>query len=119
MDEGRAISYEVLGEGVPVYGSDGGHVGSVRHVIAAEQLDIFHGIVISTADGALLFAAAAKIETIHEAGVDLSVDSSSAAELPTPERGAPNYDAEDSALAKGWHHWVRFATGRGDWKRER
>ncbi|MHB1539041.1 MAG: PRC-barrel domain-containing protein [Solirubrobacteraceae bacterium] len=119
MDEGRAISYEVLDEGVPVYGSDGVQVGTVGSVIAAREQDIFHGIVIATAEKALHFAEAAEIATIHEGGVDLRIDSSTAALLPPPQHGAPVFDAEDPAVAKGWKHWSRRLTGRGDWNRER
>ena len=35
MDEGMAIAYEVLDEGVPVYSSDGELLGTVEHVVAA------------------------------------------------------------------------------------
>jgi hypothetical protein len=119
VDEGPAISYEVLEDGVPVYSSDGIEVGVIGNVIAASQQDIFHGVVISTSDRNLRFAAAEHISSIHEAGVDLRIDSAAVALLPTPERGAPAFEAEDPGLAKGWRHWVRLAMRHGDWNRER
>src|SRR6202012_4554370 len=103
----------------PVYGPDGVQVGTVGNVIAAREQDIFHGVVIATPDRAVHFAAAEQIASIHEAGVDLRIDSAAAALLPAPARGAPVYDAEDPGVAKGWHHWVRVATRHGDWNRER
>ena len=48
MDEDRPIAYTVLGGGVPVLGSDGEQVGTVHHVVAAPEKDIFHGIVVAT-----------------------------------------------------------------------
>jgi hypothetical protein len=119
MDEGAPISYEVLGDGVPVYGSDGVQVGTVGSVIAAPEQDVFHGVVISTSDRTVHFVAADQIASIHEQGVDLRIDSAAAALLPAPTHGARVYDAEDPGLAKGWHHWVRVATRHGDWNRER
>ncbi|MHB1809718.1 MAG: PRC-barrel domain-containing protein [Solirubrobacteraceae bacterium] len=119
MNEGTVISYVVLKEGVPVYAADGVEVGTVASVLAVAQQDIFHGIVLSTPDRALRFVAADQVAVLHEAGVDLRIDSASVALLPAPERGGGVFDAEDPGLAQGWHHWVRTLTGRGDWNRER
>ena len=47
MDEGLPIAYEVLEKGVPVLASDGEQVGTVHHVVAAPEKDIFHGLVIT------------------------------------------------------------------------
>src|SRR4051794_16941097 len=41
-----SIAYEVLEKGVAVYAADGSEVGTVDHVVAAPEEDIFHGIVI-------------------------------------------------------------------------
>ena len=46
MDEGLPIAYQVLEQGVPVYSSDGEQLGSVDHVVAAPDEDIFHGVVM-------------------------------------------------------------------------
>ena len=51
VDEGLPIAYEVLEEGVLVYAADGEQVGTVEHVVATPELDIFHGIVIKTGVG--------------------------------------------------------------------
>ena len=51
MDEGLPIAYVVLERNVPVYASGGELVGTVDHVVAAREQDIFHGIVIGTGSG--------------------------------------------------------------------
>lgn len=117
MDEGNPIAYEVLEKGVPVLGSDGEQVGTVHHVVAAPEKDIFHGLVISTPKHGRRFVEAAAVASLHEHGVDLRIDSAAAAELPEPGGGAPVYD-EDPGEMKGWQHWVHLISLRGDWKRE-
>jgi hypothetical protein len=117
MDEGLPIAYEVLDKGVAVLASDGQQVGTVHHVVAAPEKDIFHGLVIVMPGKGRRFVEAADVASLHERGVDLRIDSSAAQGLPEPGGAAPVYD-EDPGAMKGWHHWVRLATGRGDWKRE-
>jgi uncharacterized protein YrrD len=51
MDEGLPIAYELLEKNVPVLASGGEQVGTVHHVVAAPEKDIFHGLVINTAAG--------------------------------------------------------------------
>jgi uncharacterized protein YrrD len=118
MDEGLPIAYEVLEEGVPVLSTDGEQVGTVHHVVAAPEKDIFHGLVISTPQHGRRFVEAADIESLHERGVDLRIDSAAAQSLPQPGGGAPVYD-EDPATQTKWSHLVRKYTGRSDWHRER
>jgi hypothetical protein len=117
MDEGLPIAYEVLEKGVPVLASDGQQVGTVHHVVAAPEEDIFHGLVILMPGKGRRFVEAADVESLHERGVDLRIDSAATQSLPEPGGGAPVYD-EDPGAMKGWHHWVHLATGRGDWKRK-
>ncbi len=117
MDEGLPIAYNVLDKGVAVLGSDGVQVGTVHHVVAAVEQDIFHGLVISAPDHGLRFVEAADVASLHERGVDLRIDSQAAQSLPEPGGGAPVYD-EDPGEMKGWHHWVKAVGLRGDWKRE-
>lgn len=116
VDEGLPIAYEVLEKGVPVLASDGEQVGTVHHVVAAPEKDIFHGLVIATAQGRR-FVEAADVASLHEHGVDLKIDSSAAQSLPEPGGGAPVY-AEDPGAMKGWHHWAHLLGMRGDWHRE-
>jgi uncharacterized protein YrrD len=119
MDEGLPIAYELLDKDVPVLASDGEQVGTVHHVVAAPEKDIFHGLVIATPQHGHRFVEAADVASLHERGVDLRIDSAAAASLPEPGGGAPVYDEAPSAMQKGWHHWLHEAGMRGDWKRER
>ena len=88
VDEGPLISYEVLEKDVPVYAAGGAVVGKVDHVVAAPELDIFHGIVMRT-DGGRRFVPADKVVALHEHGVDLRLDEAAAAALPEPHGAAP------------------------------
>jgi hypothetical protein len=117
MDEGLPIAYEVLEKGVPVLASDGTKVGTVHHVVAAPEQDIFHGLVISLDGQRRRFVEAADVASLHEHGVDLRIDSAAAQSLPEPGGGAPVF-GEDPGEVKGWRHWVNLVTLRGDWKRE-
>jgi sporulation protein YlmC with PRC-barrel domain len=94
VDEGLPIAYEVLEKGVPVYASGGEQVGTVHHVVSAEREDIFHGVVIRTASKKR-FVAADQVASIHERGVDLTIDAAGAAGLPEPRGGAPSFRANE------------------------
>ncbi len=117
IDEGLPIAYEVLEKGVAVLASDGTRVGTVHHVVAAPEKDIFHGLVITVDGHGRRFVEAADVQSLHEHGVDLRIDSAAAQSLPEPGGAAPVF-GEDPGEAKGWHHWVNLVTMRGDWKRE-
>lgn len=117
VDEGLPIAYEVLDKGIAVLSSDGEQVGTVHHVVAAPEKDIFHGLVITTPQHGRRFVEAADVASLHERGVDLSIDSAAAQALPEPGGGAPVYD-EDPGQMQGWHHWAHKLGMRGDWHRE-
>jgi sporulation protein YlmC with PRC-barrel domain len=118
IDEGFPIAYEVLDKGVAVMASDGTQVGTVHHVVAAPEKDIFHGLVVSVPGQGLRFVEAADVASLHERGVDLRIDVTAANSLPEPSGGAPVYEEDPSAMSKGWHRWIQKATGHSDWKRE-
>ncbi|MDX6650155.1 MAG: hypothetical protein QOJ97_2106 [Solirubrobacteraceae bacterium] len=86
MDLGAPISYLVLEKGAPVYDSRGEEVGKVEHVLAAQDADIFDGIVIDArpGPGGWRFADAEQIEGLYERGVVLSVPADA---LHDPEPG--------------------------------
>ena len=50
-DLGDPTSYLELEAGTRVYGSDGGEIGAVEHVLADADADIFDGLVIDTRVG--------------------------------------------------------------------
>jgi hypothetical protein len=122
VDEGLPIAYTVLEQDVPVYASDGEQVGTVDHVVAAPEEDIFHGIVIR-AHGDRRFVAADQVASLHEHGVDLRLDVAATTTLPTPHGGAPAWrDDEPGAKPSRWRHFVDLLTGsdprRRDWTEE-
>jgi hypothetical protein len=122
MDEGLPIAYEVLEPGVAVLASDGQIVGTVDHVVAAPHEDIFHGIVIRGAAGRR-FVAADQIQSLHERGVDLAIDSAQAATLPEPHGSAPAWRLHEPGVKPSrWKHLVDMATGarphHRDWDAE-
>ncbi len=114
MDEGLPIAYEVLEKHVAVYTSDGTRIGTVDHVVAAVDIDIFHGLVIDT-PGGKRFVAAEYVSELHERGVDLEIDTTRAGTLPTPEGSAPAYRVnEPGAKPSEWHHFLGRFTPKGD-----
>jgi hypothetical protein len=118
MDEGLPIAYTVLEKGVPVLASGGEQVGTVHHVVAAPEKDIFHGIVIATQGRNMRFVEAADVASLHERGVDLRIDSAAAAALPEPGGGAPVYTEDPAEKSSKWGHLVDRLTGHKDWHRE-
>jgi len=118
VDEGAPIAYELLETGVPVLGSDGEQVGTVGAVLQDQHEDIFHGLLINTAEHGIRFVEASAIASLHEHAVELRIDSAAASELPPPEHSAPVY-GEDPAMQQQWRHWVHVITGRSDWDRKR
>jgi len=122
MDEGLPIAYEVLDPGVPVYAADGQVVGTVDHVVAAPQEDIFHGIVMRAGSGRK-FVAADDVASLHERGVDLRIDAPAVDGLPEPHGAAPARRVlEPGVKPSHWKHLVDMLTGaspaRRDWSDE-
>lgn len=122
VDEGQPIAYEVLEEGVLVYASDGEQVGTVDHVVAAPELDIFHGIVMKTGIGPR-FVEADQVASLHERGVDLRIDASQVTLLPHPHGAAPAWhDREPGVKQHSWQKFVDMLTGKGpldrNWSKE-
>ena len=97
-DYGHAVAYTVVEEGLPVVGSDGGEVGSVKRVLHDEGADIFDGITIDTSDGER-FADAAQVEGLYERAVVLTVASGEASTLPehSPAPAVVDVSADDVA----------------------
>ena len=122
MDEGFPIAYQVLDKNVPVYAAGGELVGTVDHVVAAPDLDIFHGIMMRVGKGRR-FVPADQVASLHEHGVDLSIDETEAAALPEPHGAAPVWhDNEPGAKPSGWKHLVNRVGGHAGpdgWAREK
>jgi hypothetical protein len=98
VDEGLPIAYEVLAEGVPVFASGGEEVGTVEHVVAAPEEDIFHGIVFQAEDGSR-FVHADQIASLQE--------------LPSPHGGAPAWRVNEPGVEPTqWRRLVDLIMGR-------
>ena len=89
-DLGQPSSYLALEKGADVYSCDGEHVGKVEHVLAAEDEDIFDGLVLDTSvlPGGHRFVDAEQVEEIFERGVLLKLDRASCDNLPEPSANA-------------------------------
>src|SRR3954447_13256915 len=116
-DLGAPIAYLALEEGTPVYASGGEHIGSVEHVLAAEDEDIFDGLVIDirSGPGGLRFVDAPEVGELHERGVVLKIDASAAEKLPEPsenpatvEHAEPEGSELSAKLRRAWD----FISGR-------
>jgi uncharacterized protein YrrD len=101
MDLGEPASYEVLSRGTPVYSADGERVGTVAHVLAVEDEDVFDGIVIGEhafGEGHR-FADADDVDRIYERGVVLKLTRPECEQLPRPSAN-PGVLRDDPAEGK-------------------
>jgi len=101
MDLGEPTSYLVLNHGTPVYSSDGQEIGKVTHVLAAEDEDVFDGIVIGEHifGEEHRFADADDVQEIFEHGVVLKLDRAACEQLPKPTAN-PGVMHDDPAESK-------------------
>ncbi len=75
----------MAGPGLEVVASDGGVVGTVRHVLAAPEEDIFDGIVIDLASGRHGFVDSEDVDEFYERAVVLRLDGTECEHLPEPQ----------------------------------
>src|SRR5690348_5798850 len=118
-DMGAPIAYLALEEGTPVYCAGGEHVGAVQHVLAAEEADIFDGLVIDIrpGPGGMRFVDAPEVAELHERGVLLSLDRDAVERLPEPSANpgsltADPADADESELTAKLRRAWDFISGR-------
>ena len=102
-DLGEPTSYLAVGKGVPVYSSEGEHLGRVVRVLSAPNLDMFDGIVFDTTagPGGHRFVDAPEVGEIFERGVVLKIDASEAASLSAPEANPGALSVDPADLAGG------------------
>lgn len=115
-DLGGPASYLTLEPGTPVVSSDGQPVGTVAHVLADAEEDIFDGLVLDTDEGPR-FADAPLVAEMHERGVVLTVGRDEIARLPEPTAnppvmGASPDDAVPDDLGDKLHRAWEKLTGR-------
>jgi hypothetical protein len=107
-DLGAPVSYLVLKTGTAAYDRSGASAGEVEHVLADEQSDVFHGLLLKTSAGHR-FARASLIDGLFEHGVIIAKP---ATELPEPsEDPAANLAEQDESLThslkKAWDWMVQ------------
>jgi sporulation protein YlmC with PRC-barrel domain len=90
-DDGNPVHYGAVTRGTPVYASDGQQVGVVDEVVDNYRERILDGFVIEDSSGELRFVDAPEVARTAERAVRLTIDSAAAAELPPPEKGAPEF----------------------------
>jgi hypothetical protein len=90
-DDGNPIHYAAVERGTPVYAVDGQQVGIVDEVVDNYREHILDGFVIETPNGHLRFVDAPEVARTAERAVRLTIDSAAAAQLPTPEKAAPEF----------------------------
>lgn len=119
-DLGQPASYLTLERGVPVYSCDGERLGLVEHVLAAEDADIFDGLILdrSVLPGGHRFVDAEQVEEIFERGVLLKLDAAAAESLPEPSPGpgvlrVDTADAEEGPLQEKLRRAWDLISGRG------
>jgi uncharacterized protein YrrD len=86
VDLGEPLAYAALERGTPVYSSDGEQIGRVAHVLAAEDKDVFDGIVVGEHifGHDHRFADADDVDRIYERGVVLKLDRTTCEQLHKP-----------------------------------
>ncbi|OJF10386.1 PRC-barrel domain-containing protein [Couchioplanes caeruleus] len=103
-DLGAPQSFLVLADGTPVFDRAGDRVGAVEHVLADDGADIFHGLVVKTADGHR-YAAADQVDGIYEHGVIVAVSADRLAE--PSEDAAARTDSVADGLRRAWNWLVQ------------
>jgi sporulation protein YlmC with PRC-barrel domain len=83
MDLGNPASYLTLADGTPVLTRDGHRIGTVEHVLADANADVFDGLIVK-GDHGHRFADASQVDRIHTDGVVLALDREQADRLPEP-----------------------------------
>lgn len=117
-DDPIPIAYTALEPGTPVQSSDGQQFGTVASVLVVEEVSVFDGIVVDTADGTR-FVDADHVGTITTAYVRTTVPADEVAALPEPDDSTPVFraDARDDT-GSSLSDRVGRMFGRGTWKRE-
>ena len=100
-DLGQRSSYLVVAKGVPIYSSDGEHLGDVVNVRTDAKDDIFDGIVFSAkvGPGGNRFVDAPEVGEIYERGVILKIDAAEAARLGKPGQNPGSLEVSPDDVA--------------------
>jgi hypothetical protein len=94
------MSYLTLQPGAPVLLSDGTELGTVAHVLADPDADIFDGLVVDIRGGGNRFVDAPHVAAIAEGGVTLALDAQAAERLPEPSASPAEMSADPADTAE-------------------
>jgi hypothetical protein len=89
IDDGHAVHYTALSQGIPVISSDGQEVGKVGEVLDNYREHIFDGLVIETTAGERRFVDAPEVARTAERAVTLTITAAEVDQLgppPAPRR---------------------------------
>jgi uncharacterized protein YrrD len=100
-DRGAPMSYLTLEPGAPVLSSDGAALGTVAHVLADPDADIFDGLVVAIRGGGHRFVDAPQVAEIAEGGVTLALDADAAERLPEPGANPAELSADPADTTEG------------------
>src|SRR4051812_9602256 len=103
MDLGAPASYLTLADGTPVLSSDGERIGTVEHVLADAEADVFDGLVIDvrSGPGGHRFVDAPEVAEIYEQGVVLRIDASGVEGLPEPSENPATMAVDPADVSSG------------------
>jgi uncharacterized protein YrrD len=115
MDLGDPVSYLLLEDGTDVLSVDGQKVGTVEHVLADPDADVFDGVIVDmrAGPGGHRFADADQIASIHQRGVVLTLGARAAEKLPEPAENPATMGASpddvtpdglDDKLKRAWDY---------------
>jgi len=95
-DPGLPIAYLALEEGTPVFAADGARIGTVEHVLADLDADIFDGLLVDVDGGGHRFADAEQVGPLFERRAELRVGLGDLTE-PTENAATMGTDPSDTA----------------------
>jgi hypothetical protein len=103
MDLGNPASYLVVADGTPVLSSDGREIGTVEHVLADADADVFDGVIVDVrgGPGGHRFADAEQVDAIYERGVVLRLTEAEAERLPEPSENPATMGADPDDVTSG------------------
>lgn len=104
-DLGNPVSYLVIVDGTAVYDRSGAGVGTVDHVLADDQTNLFHGLVIKTADGHR-FADGDQVDGMYEHGVIIAEPADRLA-VPSEDTPAGTAESRATGLNRAWDWLIR------------
>lgn len=93
---GDPTSYLQLEERVPVYSADGERIGTVEHVLADADADVFDGLVIDArlGPGGHRFVDATQVEALYVRGAVLALAAADCERLPEPSASPAVMEAD-------------------------